>query len=74
MDEVLNCLSLFAAMSQRPAQYFALSGLAINSQLADYQLARGSSFVPPLSLPHFLLIHTVSENTDSFFFIVVKYI
>lgn len=61
-------LSLFTALSQHPAQYFALTRLSINIQLADGQPARGSFCVPLLSLPHFMLIHTVPENTNNIFY------
>lgn len=55
-----------------PPQCPALTRLPVNIQLADYQLARGSSWVPPLSVPSFALIHTVPENINNFF-IVAKY-
>lgn len=51
-----------------PSQCPALTGLPVNIQLADYQLARGSSWVPPLSVPSFALIHTVPENINNFFY------
>ena len=62
-----------AAMSQYPPQYLTLTRLSVNIQLTDCQLARGSSWVPPLSLPNFVFIHTVSETTNNFF-IVAKYL
>lgn len=59
-------LSLLAAVSQHPAQYFALSRLSINIQVADYQLAEVASYILPLSLPYFVLIRTVPKNTIIF--------
>lgn len=59
-------LPLLAAVSQHPAQYSALSRLSINIQVADYQLAGVASCILPLSLPCFVLIRTVPENTIIF--------